>query len=63
MRWRWWRREKDPQPNGDLARAEAEAKLRAAKRMTQHVQKMAPAVAGLPAEEFAERVARAFRGG
>ena len=61
MRWRFWRR--NGRATAQQAADEAEARLRAAKRMTRHVQKMAPAVAGLPAEEFAERVARAFRGG
>ena len=62
MRWPW-RRHPPPAPaNGDLARVEAEAKLRVAKRMTQYVEGMAPAVAALPAEEFAQRVTRAFRG-
>lgn len=62
MRWWPWRRQHQAPTNGDAAKAEAEATLRVAKRTTQHVQKMAPAMANLPPEEFAQRVARAFRG-
>lgn len=60
----WWRRKEE---NGhesraaSVARAEAEAKLRATQRMTPAVERMADRLADLPDEEFAERVARAFR--
>lgn len=57
MRWPW-RRDR----NGAAeARANAEAKLRATKRMTPVVKKLADRVADLPPEEFADRVAQAFR--
>jgi len=57
MRWPW-RRDR----NGAAeVRAKAEAKLRATKRMTPIVEKLADRVAELPDDEFADRVARAFR--
>lgn len=56
---RWWPRRRR---NGDAqAAAEQEAKLRAAQRMGPVYEALAPLVAELPDEEFAERVARAFR--
>lgn len=56
---RWWPRRRR---NGDArAAAEQEAKLRAAQRMTPVYEKLAPLVADLSDEEFAERVAKAFR--
>lgn len=58
MRWRWWRR----QPNGAAkAAAEAEAKLRNVQRLTPMYERMAERMAELPDDEFAERVAQAFR--
>ncbi len=55
---RWWRRK---QPNGTAkARAEQEAKLRAAERMTPVYRAMADVVADLPAEELASRLRLAF---
>jgi hypothetical protein len=58
MRWRWRRRA----PNGAAAiRAEKEAEQRATKRATPMVEKLADRVAALPPDEFADRVARAFR--
>lgn len=58
MRWRWWRHDSN---GAAAAKTEAEIKLRAAKRMTREVEKMADLVAELPADEFADRVSRAFR--
>lgn len=59
MRWRWpWHRDLDGESK---IRAEAEAEERAAKRRTEIYEKMAGRVADLPPDEFADRVARAFR--
>lgn len=57
MRWPWRR-----EPNGAAhARAEAEAKLAAAKKATPRIERMADALArDTSAEEFVERMARAF---
>lgn len=63
MRWPWKRRPKHNGHEAARAKAEAEGALRATKSFTQHVARMAPDVAALPADEFADRVARAFRGG
>lgn len=60
MNWRFWRR--DGRAAAQQRELEANARLRAAQRMTRHVENMAPAIANLPPDEFAERVARAFRG-
>jgi hypothetical protein len=58
MRWPW----SHHRSNGAArARAEAEARLRASERLTPVYERMAPHLARLPAEEFAERIARAFR--
>lgn len=59
---KWWRRHKR---NGVVAAAEAAATeqvelAKAAERMTPVYHRLAPAVANLPPEEFAERVRRAF---
>lgn len=56
MRWRW-RRERNGAAH---AAAEQEAKLRAAQRMTPVYERLADAIADLPAEELAERVRRAL---
>jgi hypothetical protein len=62
---RWWRRGHNN--NGEentaaaKARAETEARELAAKRATPMVEKMADRVHELPVDEFADRVARAFR--
>ena len=57
MRWPW-RRDR----NGAAeARAKAEAKLQATKRMTPVYERLAERVADLPDDEFADRVAKAFR--
>lgn len=50
----WWRRRT---PNGTAkARAEQEAKLRAAERMTPVYEQWAERIADLPAEELAARL-------
>lgn len=56
------RRRSTPQPTNGAARAAAEstAKKRAAERMTPAVEVYARHLAELPAEDFADRVARAF---
>jgi hypothetical protein len=59
MRWRWRRR---PTNGAAKAKAEAEARLRATQRLTPAVEQMARHLADLPDDEFADRVARAFRG-
>ena len=68
----WWRRKREH--NGEVAKAHAEAdrqrrlreeqeaKLRRDQRMTPLYERMADSLAELPDDEFAERVARAFRG-
>lgn len=60
MRWRWrfWVR-----PNGHAAAAKAEAVAERdrTRKATPIVERLAPAVADLPDEEFVARVARAFR--
>jgi len=43
------------------AKAEAQGVLRATRSYTRHVEDMARDVADLPADEFVERVSRAFR--
>lgn len=60
----WWPfRRRNGRAAAEELELKAEAKLRAAKRMTKQVERMAPAiVAGLPPEEFARRVVRAYRG-
>lgn len=57
MRWPWRRRA----TGAAKARAEAEARLRATERLTPIYEQWARHLAELPDEEFAERVARAFR--
>ena len=59
MRWPWRRR----RPNGEAAKAKAEAlaRLRFTQAMTPAYERMADHIADLTDEEFAERVARAFR--
>lgn len=53
----WWLRRRD----ADAARkAEQEAKLKAAQRMTSFYEQLAPALAALPPDELAERIRRAF---
>lgn len=59
MRWPWRRRTDGS--DAAQARAEAERALRMVQRRTRHVEEMAARVADLPADEFTERVARAFR--
>jgi hypothetical protein len=59
MRWRWpWQRDRN---GAGRIRAEKEAEARATKGRTPMYEKLADRVADLPPEEFAERVARAFR--
>lgn len=54
--WGWWR-----VGDGGAARAaKAEARLRRVQRMTPRIEALAEAIT-LPPEEFADRVARAFR--
>lgn len=54
--WGWWRIR-----NGKAERAaQAEENLRRAQRMTPRIEALADAIT-LPPEEFAERMARAFR--
>ena len=54
--WGWWRR-----GNGNAARAaRAEANLHRVRRMTPRIEELAEAIS-LPDDEFADRVARAFR--
>lgn len=54
--WGWWR-----PSNGKAAKANAaEAQLRATRRQTAHVERMAEVLADLPAEELAERMRRAM---
>lgn len=61
MRWPWWLRWwRGPNGSAALGRAEAEARLRAARRATPRIRAMAPAVANLPAEELAERLRQAM---
>lgn len=58
MKWlRWWRTDNDEAQ----ARAEQERRLRIAQRQTATMQHRARELRELPAEEFAERVAAAFR--
>jgi hypothetical protein len=54
---RWWRRDRN---GAAKAAAEQEAKLRAAQRMTPVYERLADALADLPAEELADRVRRAL---
>ena len=58
----WWRRDHNGHENeaAAKARADAEARERAAKRMTPLVEQLAQHV-DLSMEEFAERIAEAFR--
>lgn len=54
--WGWWRH-----GNGNAARAaRAEADLRRVQRMTPRIEALADSIS-LPDDEFADRVARAFR--
>lgn len=54
--WGWWR-----SPNGKAAKArDAEQLLRATRRQTPHVRRVAETLADLPAEELAERMRRAM---
>lgn len=62
MKWSWPFRRRNGRQAARELELKADAKLRAAQRMTRHVQQMAPAIASLPPEEFARRVARAYRG-
>lgn len=62
MKWPWqWRWRRNGAADAARARAEAEARLRAAKRATPHVERAADQLGRLPADEFADRVSRAFR--
>lgn len=59
----WWSRWRRRSPNGSAARAAAEstARLNAARRDTPVIEALAQRMADLPAEELADRVARAFQ--
>lgn len=60
MRWPWQHEpERDQAYEAAKARAVAEARLRAAKRKTEQIERVAGDVASV--EDFAERVAHAFR--
>lgn len=59
MRWPWRKRRNGT--DAARARSEAEAKLRATRRATPHVERAADRLAAMPADEFAERLAAAFR--
>ena len=63
MRWPRWltRRRNGHAEEVREIREAAEKKLAATQHMTPIVERMAPRVAKLPPDEFAERVAKAFR--
>lgn len=61
MRWPWKRQPKHNGHEAARAKAEAEGALRATKSFTRHVERMASDIADLPADEFVDRVSKAFR--
>lgn len=61
MTWRWWKWRRRHNGQAAVAKAESEAKLKAAERADPMIDLLARKVAELPEDEFVNRVARAFR--
>lgn len=57
---RWWPRRKRHTNGAAAAAAESTAKLVDAEKMTPLYERMAPHLASLPKDEFADRVVKAF---